>query len=156
MLHTWATQDCSLFANALVYSPPRALRAFPRPGRVGGTSASMTLVRVRPVFESRSQHNSYTPATFFSGALRAPRFSRKKGSNFFRRALRAIFEVFPVFPTEKGSKIRVRYARRGFFYSPPETIKCVSCTLVVDSSTAMSVAELTAPSPTLARLPARA
>ena len=60
------TQDCSLFANALVYSPPRALRAFPWPGRVGGTSYSMTLVSGPPVpiplrrLSARSKRSSGT------------------------------------------------------------------------------------------------
>ena len=38
-----------MFTNALVYAPPRAPRASPRPGRVGGTSASMSLVGGPPV-----------------------------------------------------------------------------------------------------------
>ena len=52
--HAWVNKDCSLFANALVYSPPRAPRAFPWPGRVDGTSASMTLVSGPPVPSSEA------------------------------------------------------------------------------------------------------
>ena len=44
----------SLFANALVHSPPRAPRAFPRPGWVDGTSYSMTLVSGPPVPSSEA------------------------------------------------------------------------------------------------------
>ena len=54
LLHLWFAADSSLFANALVYCPPRALRASPRPGRVGGTSYSMTLVSGPPVPSSEA------------------------------------------------------------------------------------------------------
>ena len=49
LLHHWVNKDCSLFTNALVYSPPRAPRASPWPGWLGRTSASMTLVAGPPV-----------------------------------------------------------------------------------------------------------
>ena len=49
LLHLWELQDCSLYTNELVYSPPSAPHASPWPGLVGGTSASMTLVAGPPV-----------------------------------------------------------------------------------------------------------
>ena len=49
LLHLWELQDCSLYTNALVYSPPSAPHASPWPGLVGRTSASMTLVAGPPV-----------------------------------------------------------------------------------------------------------
>ena len=49
LLHAWSTQDCSLYTNELVYSPPSAPHASSWPGLVGGTSASMNLVAGPPV-----------------------------------------------------------------------------------------------------------
>ena len=49
LLHLWESQDCSLYTNELVYSPPSAPHASPWPGLVGMTSASMTLVVGPPV-----------------------------------------------------------------------------------------------------------
>ena len=93
-----------------------------------------------PVFESRSQNNSYTPAPFFPGALRAPIFKEKRAPKKIRRASRAFFEmVFSVSHRKRVKIFRARHARPGFFPSPPEIIKCVSCTVVVDSNTAGSV-----------------
>ena len=43
LLHLWESQDCSLYTNALVYSPPSAPDASAWPGLVGRTSASMIL-----------------------------------------------------------------------------------------------------------------
>ena len=70
LLHAWFAADCSLFANALVYSPPRVPRAFPRPGRVGGTSHSMTLVSGPPVPSSE--------AALTVGTMRAPRWHERR------------------------------------------------------------------------------
>ena len=49
LLQLWPTQDCSLYTNALVYSPPSTPHASPWPGLVGGTSGLMTLVAGSPV-----------------------------------------------------------------------------------------------------------
>ena len=49
LLHPWESKDCSLYTNALVYSPPSAPHASPWPGQVGRTSASMTLVAEPPI-----------------------------------------------------------------------------------------------------------
>ena len=54
LLHAWEGMDCSLFTNALVYSPPCAPQASPRPGQVGRTSASMSLVSGSPVSSSEA------------------------------------------------------------------------------------------------------
>ena len=88
---------------------------------------------VHAVCQSRSQNNSCTSAPFFFGTLRAPIFEGKRGQKIFRRASRADFQVFfCVFLGKKGQNFPARYARRTFFSSPPEIIKCASCTLVVD------------------------
>ena len=54
LLHLWFAADSSLFTNALVYSPPCAPQASPRPGQVGRTSASMGLVSGSPVSSSEA------------------------------------------------------------------------------------------------------
>ena len=48
-IFAWFRQDCSLYTNELVYSPPSAPHASPWPGLVGRTSESMTLVAGPPV-----------------------------------------------------------------------------------------------------------
>ena len=86
------------------------------PRRAAARVVAPKTARPGPVFESRSQNNSYTPAPFFS-ARSARRFSRKKGvNNFSARLARRFLGVLQCFLQEKGSNFSGALRAPGIFF----------------------------------------